>query len=183
MDLGGSALSLAISPSGQRLIVGGFSDSPRGLVAPRAASLRAACRASPRRSRVWHSAPTVDWSRQRAAIWMPAERLIRIWDVASGEEVTVLEVDEKPIVSSLQFTDEKHLLSVSESGLLRWDVANRRARTSVRGARSSASRRVPTEIACSWFRVTTSRSAAGVKPCCSIAGQALSGGFAISGRT
>jgi len=52
----------------------------------------------------------------------PAERIIRVWDVASGEEVTALELAERPVVHSLQFTSDGQLLSMSESGLLRWNI-------------------------------------------------------------
>jgi len=49
------------------------------------------------------------------------ERVINVWDVASEEEVAVLEVGEM-VRFGLQFTPEGHLLSATESGLLRWDV-------------------------------------------------------------
>ncbi len=50
------------------------------------------------------------------------ERAIRVWDVESGAEVSVLDVGEAPNVASLQFTNDGRLLSMSESGLLRWDI-------------------------------------------------------------
>jgi len=52
-----------------------------------------------------------------------SERAIRVWDVATEEEVAVLEVGEMVRAHNIQFTPEGHLLSASESGLLRWDVA------------------------------------------------------------
>jgi len=48
--------------------------------------------------------------------------VIRIWNVSSGEEVKVLEIEEQPFVYNLQFTPDGHLYSSSESGLLRWNV-------------------------------------------------------------
>jgi WD40 repeat protein len=52
----------------------------------------------------------------------PSERVIRVWDVESEEEVTVLDVGEQPWPDAIAFTPDGHLLSSSESGLLRWDV-------------------------------------------------------------
>jgi WD40 repeat protein len=54
--------------------------------------------------------------------FIPEDRMIRIWNVETGEEVTVLEFGEQPIVNSLQFISDEHLLSTSESGLLQWNI-------------------------------------------------------------
>jgi WD40 repeat protein len=51
-----------------------------------------------------------------------AERVIRVWDVESEEEVSVLDVGEQVWPDAIAFTPDGHLLSSSESGLLRWDV-------------------------------------------------------------
>ena len=54
----------------------------------------------------------------------PRERQIRIWDVASQEVVTILEVGEQPYPVDLQFVPEGQIMSSSSSGLLRWNVEN-----------------------------------------------------------
>jgi WD40 repeat protein len=50
------------------------------------------------------------------------DRVIRVWDVESEEEVSVLDVGEQPWPDTIAFTPDGHLLSSSESGLLRWNV-------------------------------------------------------------
>jgi WD40 repeat protein len=50
------------------------------------------------------------------------ERVIRVWDVEAEEEVRVLDVGEQVWPDNIAFTPDGHLLSSSESGLLRWDV-------------------------------------------------------------
>ncbi len=54
--------------------------------------------------------------------WEPRERVIRVWDVSSGEEVAVLGPDENLRPQNLVFTDDGHLLSGGYSGLLRWNL-------------------------------------------------------------
>ena len=56
--------------------------------------------------------------------FLPAERVIRVWDANSWLEAAVLEFDigERPCVTSLQFTQDGRLLSASDSGLQRWDL-------------------------------------------------------------
>jgi WD40 repeat protein len=77
------------------------------------------------RGLVWGVALSPDGRLAAAAggVEDPADRVIRVWDVASGKVVTVLEVGERPYAYNLNFTLDGHLLSASESGLLRWDVA------------------------------------------------------------
>jgi WD40 repeat protein len=111
---------LAVSPDGERLLAGtdfqsAWILSPDG-DPPRTLQGFA--------GQVWGVAFSPDGRLAAAAggQFDPAERVIRVWDVASGEEVAVLEVGEGPIVHNLQFTADGHLLSASESGLLRWDV-------------------------------------------------------------
>jgi WD40 repeat protein len=53
----------------------------------------------------------------------PADRVIRIWDVETGEPVQVFEVGEKTVPYHLEFTTDGDLLSMSESGLYQWNVA------------------------------------------------------------
>jgi WD40 repeat protein len=50
------------------------------------------------------------------------ERVIRVWDVESEKEVSVLDLGEQPWPDNIAFTQDGHLLSSSESGLLRWNV-------------------------------------------------------------
>ena len=42
--------------------------------------------------------------------------------MATGEEITVLEFEERPHVGSIQFLPDDHLLSSTVSGLWRWDI-------------------------------------------------------------
>jgi len=55
--------------------------------------------------------------------FLPAERVIRVWDAISWSGAALLEFDvgERPCVYSLQFTQDGRLLSASDSGLQRWD--------------------------------------------------------------
>jgi len=48
---------------------------------------------------------------------------ISIWDVPSGKAVTVLESEEQLFPESISFTPDGRLLSLSESGLIRWDLS------------------------------------------------------------
>jgi WD40 repeat protein len=48
--------------------------------------------------------------------------MIRVWDVATGEEVAVLEFGEQPVTYSLRFVSDDLLFSLSESGLLQWNI-------------------------------------------------------------
>jgi WD40 repeat protein len=119
-ELGKGQTGLAVSPDGERILVGTndgspwvFShdgDPPRNLAGFY--------------GQTWAVAFSPDGRLAAAAggLFDPAERVIHVWDVASGERVTALEIGERPVAFSLQFTDDGHLLSMSESGLLRWDV-------------------------------------------------------------
>jgi hypothetical protein len=51
------------------------------------------------------------------------EKVIRVWDVESGEELKVLVPEASPYEWALQFTGEDSLLSAGEDGLRRWDLA------------------------------------------------------------
>jgi WD40 repeat protein len=48
--------------------------------------------------------------------------VIIVWNVASGKEVSVFDVGERPNTFDLQFLEDGTLLSMSESGLYRWNV-------------------------------------------------------------
>jgi len=120
LDLDGPTQFLAVSPDGSRILVGtgregvwvvrpdgkdpshlgGFRDFVSGLAFTSDGQLAAAA----------------------GGEGSPAERVIRVWDVESEEEVTVLDVGEQPWPDAIAFTPDGHLLSSSESGLLRWDV-------------------------------------------------------------
>jgi WD40 repeat protein len=52
------------------------------------------------------------------------EARILVWDLASGEELVNLRPRGRR-VGGIQFTDDGHVLSASESGLLRWNVETR----------------------------------------------------------
>jgi WD40 repeat protein len=56
-----------------------------------------------------------------AGIMGVEERRIVIWDVSSGEKLHVFEVGEM-VRLGLHFTSDGHLLSASESGLLKWNM-------------------------------------------------------------
>jgi len=118
-DAPSGPMGLATSPDGKRILVGSLGgawilspdgDPPRDLAGfP---------------GRVWGVAFSPDGRLAAAAGGQlnPTERVIPVWDVASGEEVRVLEVGEQPLPYNLQFAADGHLLSASLSGLLRWNV-------------------------------------------------------------
>jgi WD40 repeat protein len=52
-----------------------------------------------------------------------SENLIRIWDLASGEELRTLGAEEVVVPNDLGFTADGHLLSaIVDGGLVRWDL-------------------------------------------------------------
>jgi WD40 repeat protein len=117
-------LGLAVSPAGDQILVGaGWSG----------AQLVPLDGGSPRvlqgfESQVSGVAFSPD-GRLAAAVggeWEPREKVIRVWDVVSGEEVAVLGPDEDLRSRSLEFTDDDHLVSGGDSGLLEWDLVTGR---------------------------------------------------------
>ncbi len=120
-DLGFGNVALAVSPDGDRILAGAqggngvnvfYSDGRPSTKLPRPVG------------EIWSVAFTPD-GRQAAGvggIFNPAERVIVVWDLASEEVVKVLDVGESPHVFDLQFTGGGDLLSMSESGLYRWNV-------------------------------------------------------------
>ena len=117
-DMGDAANTLAVSPDGE-LVLGGSVGTRILSVSGKSPRILAGFV-----GQVWGVAFSPD-GRLAAAVggqFDPSERVIRIWDVFSGEEATVLEVGERPVVYSLQFTADGGLLSLSESGLLKWNI-------------------------------------------------------------
>jgi WD40 repeat protein len=53
-----------------------------------------------------------------------SENMIRVWDLASGEEVQRLGVDEVVRTDVVEFTEDGRLLSGGPGGLTRWDVGS-----------------------------------------------------------
>ncbi len=118
-DVQPQVLALAASPDGKRILVG--SEQGARFVFPNGSRSLALDGLS---GQAWGGAFSADGRLAAAAggQFDPAERVILVWDVASGEEVTVLEVGEQPFAYNLNFTPDGHLLSSCVSGLLRWDV-------------------------------------------------------------
>jgi WD40 repeat protein len=58
----------------------------------------------------------------------PMTRVIRVWDLASLEEVTTLDLGDRRS-RSLQFTKDGHLLSGGDEGLVRWDLVTGESET------------------------------------------------------
>jgi WD40 repeat protein len=53
----------------------------------------------------------------------PGDKLIRIWDMVTGDEVAGFETEERPdSARTVQFLPNGQLLSSTESGLWRWDI-------------------------------------------------------------
>ena len=113
-------LDLAVSPDGEQLLVGaGWSDAQMVNV-----------NGGPPRvldgfdSQVWSVAFSPS-GRLAAAVggeWEPRERVVRVWNVASGDEIAVLGPEEGLRPMGLEFLDEHHLLTGGDSGLRRWDL-------------------------------------------------------------
>jgi WD40 repeat protein len=112
--------SLAVSPDGERLVVGRGGGGP-AMLSPHGGPLKVLQGFT---GQVVGVAFSSDGSLVAATggLFDPTEQVIRVWKVDSGDEVAVLEVGEKTKPVSLQFTNDGRLLSMSESGLLRWDV-------------------------------------------------------------
>jgi len=117
--LGQGKFEVAVSPEGNQLLVGSnsgasfvFADGSPPITLEGLAG------------QVWGVAFSPDGRLAAGAggQFDPAERVIQIWDVESGEAVKVLEVGEEPVVFDLQFMPEGRLLSTSASGLLSWNV-------------------------------------------------------------
>jgi serine/threonine protein kinase/WD40 repeat protein len=54
--------------------------------------------------------------------FIDSENVIRVWEVASGKELRVLEPDADLHQRDLQFIDDHHILSSAENGLWLWNV-------------------------------------------------------------
>jgi len=117
--LGEGMFALAASPDGERIVVGSVG-RPRILFPNGEPPLAL----DGFNGQVFGVAFSPDGQLAAAAggTWDNAERVIRIWDVATGEEVRVLEVGEQPFAYDLHFTPDGHLLSSCLSGLLRWNI-------------------------------------------------------------
>ncbi len=123
-ELGVPAYGLAASSDGTRILIGGNPSPPK--TAPFILSLTGG---EPTNlhgfaGQVWGVALSADGRLAAAAggRFNVQDRVIRVWDVATGKEVTVLEVGEHPMPDEILFTTGNELLSVSDSGLLRWNV-------------------------------------------------------------
>jgi len=117
--LGRGSFGVAVSPDGARVLAGAIGSAPLY-----SSGEGPSTQLHGFSHQVWGVAFSPD-GRLAAGIggrFIPEERVIRIWDVESGEEVRVLEVGEEPNPSKLQFTPEGHLLSMSVSGLLSWNL-------------------------------------------------------------
>ncbi|MEJ2190667.1 MAG: WD40 repeat domain-containing protein, partial [Acidobacteriota bacterium] len=119
-------LDLAVSPDGQKLLVGTGGPGAPQLVNLGSGSARVLPGFD---SQVWSVAFSPS-GRLAAAVggeWEPRERLIRVWDVASGDELAVLGPEEDLRPLGLEFLDEHHVLSGGDSGLRRWDLRTGRS--------------------------------------------------------
>jgi WD40 repeat protein len=59
---------------------------------------------------------------QVGGMWGDEKGVVRVWEVATGEEVAVLEPSHKPIAGRLAFVDDHEILVSSESVLRRWNL-------------------------------------------------------------
>ena len=120
LELDTFVLHLASSPDGE-LILAGTQDEGARLLRPSGEAPR---NLEGFKQQVGAVAFSPD-GRLAAAVggqFIPADRVIRVWDVATGEEITALEIGEHPVVSSLEFISDEHLLAISESGLVQWNI-------------------------------------------------------------
>jgi WD40 repeat protein len=118
LDIDSGAVSAAASPDGERILVGTVGEGTwllrPGGGAP--SNLEGIIES-------WGVAFSAD-GRLAAAVggvFGPEERMVRVWDLESGAEVSTLMVGETTR-GTLQFTPQGQLLSTTESGLQRWDA-------------------------------------------------------------
>jgi len=119
--LGFGNVALAVSPDGDRILAGAQGGDGVNLFFPDGRPFANLPRPV---GEIWSVAFTPD-GRYAAGVggqFNPEERVIVVWDMASEEVVKVLDVGERPGVGDLQFTGDGSLLSMSESGLYRWNV-------------------------------------------------------------
>jgi len=119
-DADGQLLGLAVSPDGQNLVVGEGAGKT-ALLTPDGTPPTILGGFS---GQTWGVDFSPDGRLVAAAggLFNPADRAIRIWDVASGDEIKVVEIDEQPFVETIQFLPNNRLLSATESALVRWDI-------------------------------------------------------------
>ncbi len=111
---------LAVSPDGQNLVVGA-ADGKTALLTPDGTPPTILGGFS---GQTWGVDFSPDGRLVAAAggLFNPADRAIHIWDVASGEEMKVVEIDEQPFVEKIQFLPNNQVLSTTQSALVRWDT-------------------------------------------------------------
>jgi WD40 repeat protein len=78
---------------------------------------------------VWGAAYSPDGRLVAGAggVWEAAERLIRVWDADTGEEVAVLGPDDSLRPYDIAFLDNNTVLSLGRSGIKKWSLDSRTA--------------------------------------------------------
>jgi WD40 repeat protein len=65
--------------------------------------------------------------------WDESESLVRVWDVASGAEVAVLQREDRPYPWAIKYTEGGQVFCAGDSGLLRWDLETGESKIVYRG--------------------------------------------------
>ncbi len=115
---------LATSPDGDQLLVGGGNTRGAGqvlLLSVGDESPRTLAEASSQYFGVALS-PDGQLAAAANAAWTPSLRHISVWDVASGEQITVLAQGESAEFANPQFVGDGHLMALDRSGLRRWNI-------------------------------------------------------------
>ncbi len=119
----GSVIAIAVSPDGEHILAGTTKGKePGDLLLSLDGSTRKVLTGFRHYTTGVAFSPDGSLAAGAGGSWADDERVIRVWDVASGAELMVLVPEAHFFDRSIQFTADNRLLSIGRDGLRRWNI-------------------------------------------------------------